>query len=144
MTKESLDNAIDKEAKNVKLTATVSFVGLSYQNNELTKYATFLFKEKYSQEINQDSIKLSVEEPEENDNEEIEATIQMEAGLLPDIDTADVVNKVENMSRKDALSYLSGLPQVAETKITFAPGIPFIFNLFPRLPNQISVEVKPE
>ncbi|HSA84142.1 MAG TPA: baseplate J/gp47 family protein, partial [Patescibacteria group bacterium] len=144
ISKENFDNDVDDEAKTVKLTATVSFVSLAYNNDDLNKYAASLFRDKYSQDINEETIKTLIEEPEENDDEQIAAKLSMEAGLLPDINTNDVAQKIESLSRTDAEAFLNALPQVEETKINFSPGIPFIFNIFPRLPNHITLEIQAE
>ncbi len=145
LNKPKFDNNIDEEAKTVKLTATVEFEALAYENSELNNYAKSLLKDKYSQDINDQSIKNNIQDPKEGTkDQQVEAKLAIQAGLLPDIDTQDVVNKVEKMSLGKAKEFLSGLPQVADNQITFSPGIPLLPNLFPRLPNHVSIELKPE
>jgi hypothetical protein len=144
LSREKFDNDVDKEAKQVKLTATVTFQSLAYNNEDVNNYAKFLLKDKYSQDISEKSIKNTVADPEENKDGQVDADLILEAGLLPDIDTGDVVNRVENMSLKEALAFLSDLPQIAEAKVNFEPAIPLLPNFMPRLPNQVSVEVKTE
>lgn len=141
--KAKFDNDVDDEAKKVKLTATVKFEALAYNNDEINNYAKSLLKNKYSQDISDNSIKNTITDPKEK-KDTIEAKLAIEAGLLPDIDTEDVVSKVEKMSLKDAKSFLGELPQVAKSTVTFNPSIPLLPNLFPHLPNHISIEVKPE
>lgn len=142
--KPKFDNDVDDEAKKVTLTATVIFSALTYENDELNNYAKSLLKGKYSQDISDKSIKNTISDPEETDDEQVEAKLAIQAGLLPDIDTEDVLSKVENLSLQNAKELLNGLPQVAESQITFSPSIPLLPNFFPRLPNQVSIEVKPE
>lgn len=137
------NNDVDDEAKTVTLTASVKFEALAYENDAITTFAKSLLKEKYSQDISDKSIKFAITDPEENEDD-VEATLGIEAGLLPDIDTADVISKVEKMSLGDAKTFLSGLAQVSESKITFSPNIPLLPSLLPNLPKQVSIEVKPE
>jgi len=144
LNKTNFDNNTDDEAKKVKLTASVVFEGLAYENDELTNYAKTLLKDKYSQDISDKSIKNSIEDANEKNDSQIEAKLTIEAGLLPDINTQDVTNKIKDMSAKAAQEYLANLPQVANSKITFSPGIPFLSMIFPKLPNNITVEIKPE
>jgi hypothetical protein len=141
--KAKFDNDVDDEAKKVTLTASVKFEALAYENHAINTFAKSLLKEKYSQDISDKSIKYAITSPEEN-KDSVAAKLGIEAGLLPDIDTADVVSKVEKMSLKDAKSFLSGLAQVSDSKITFSPNIPLLPSLLPSLPDHISVEVKPE
>ena len=129
--------------KKITLTANVKFEALAYENEAINTFTKSLLKEKYSQDISDKSIKYAINDPEENEDS-IEAKLGIEAGLLPDIDTTDVINKVEKMSLRDAKSFLSGLAQVSDSKVTFSPNIPLLPNLFPSLPNHISIEVTPE
>jgi hypothetical protein len=142
LNKASFDNDVDDEAKKVKLTATVVFQALAYNNDEIVDYTKTLLKDKYSQDISEESIKSAVRDAKEKSDSEVEATLAIQAGLLPDIDTKDVVSKVETMSLGEARELMAGLPQVADSKISFSPAIPLIPQLFPRLPKQVSVEVK--
>ncbi len=142
--KPKFDNNVDDEAKKVTLTATVEFEALAYANDELNSYAKSLLKDKYSQDISDKSIKISVVDPKETKDNQVAAKLAIQAGLLPDINTDDVIKKIESMSSGKAKEYLSGLPQVADTQISFSPAIPFLPNLFPKLPKQITVEIKPE
>jgi hypothetical protein len=141
--KVKFDNDVDDEAKKVTLTASVKFEALAYENDAINTFAKSLLKEKYSQDISDKSIKYAITDPEEN-KDTVEAKLGIEAGLLPDIDTEDVINKVEKMSLRDAKSFLSGLAQVSDSKVTFSPNIPLLPSLLPSLPDHISVEVKPE
>lgn len=142
--KEKFDNDVDDEATKVTLTATVRFSALAYENEELNTYVKSLLKEKYSQDISDKSIKNTINDPEETEDGQVEAKLAIEAGLLPDINTEDILRRVENKSLGDAKKILNGLPQIASSQVTFSPGIPLIPNLFPKLPNQISIEIKPE
>jgi hypothetical protein len=143
---QKLDKDIDTEAKKVKLTADVKFSGMAYQENEIIDYSKSLLKSKYSQDISfaDNSIKNEIKDAKERKDKQIEATLVVTAGLLPSINTEELIKKTKDKSFNETKEMLSGQPQVVNTQINFSPPVFFLPNLFPRLPNQISVEVKPE
>lgn len=134
------------EATKVTLTANVVFIGLAYTNAQLEEYAQTVLKDEYAEDINiaEGSIKSTVSDAELKDGKTASATVTMEAGLIPQIDTQDVVENVHDKSLDQAKEIVSNLPQVSQTDITFSPPIFLVPNLIPRLPNQIEVEVKTE
>lgn len=134
------------EAAKVTLTANVVFIGLAYENTQLEEYAKTALKNEYADDMNiaEGSIKSTVSNAEMTNSKMVSASVSMEAGLVPQIDTHDVIENVQNKSLGQAKEIVSNLPQVAQTDITFSPPIFFIPNLIPRLPNQIEVEVKTE
>lgn len=144
ITEEDFDKDVDDEAKQVKLTASVKFEGMIYQNNDLEDFDKSVLKDKYSQDISfaDKSLKNEVRDAKANGDDEIKARLKITAGLLPKIDNNEVVGKLKNKSPGQAKEILSTLPQVAGSEIKFSPNIFFLSNLFPTLPNNISVVVK--
>ncbi len=134
------------EASKVTLRASVVYLGIAYENSELAEYAQTIIKDQYADDVTvaENSVKSTVDDTELTDSKTATANVTIQAGLLPQIDTQDVIKNVQNKSLGQAQETLANLPQVSKTDITFSPPI-FIFpNLFPRLPNQISVKVNPE
>lgn len=146
LTKTKYDKKVDEEAKKVTLAATVAFTGMAYKNSDVKDYAKSLLKDTYDDDTNiaNDSMNVTVEDATLKKNKTVEASIIIEAGLLPNIDTDEVVKELEGKSLDEAKAIVNSLPQVTSSEITFAPGIPLLPSLFPRLPQHISVEVRSE
>lgn len=141
---EKFDKKEGDEAKKVTLKATVAYAGIAYDNEEFHEYAQSVLKSKYNQDVTlaDNSIKEEVMSATLKDAKSASARVTLRGGLLPKIDTQDVIENVQDKSLSEAKETIGNLPQVAETDITFSPPIPLLPNLFPRLPNQIEVEVK--
>ena len=144
ITDEDFDKNVDDEAKEVKLKATVKFEGMSYQNEDLENFDKSILKDQYSQDISfaDKSLKNEIKNTKTESDKELSATLKITAGLLPKIESSEVVSKLKGKSPKEAKELLSALPQAAGSEIKFSPNILFISNLFPRLPNNISVVIK--
>lgn len=141
---EDFDKDIDDEAKQVKLKGTVEYIGMSYQNSDLENFDESILKDKFSDEIilAKGSLKNKVNNTKVNNEEEIEASLSITAGLLPKINSQEVANKLKDKSTKDAKEILGTLPQVVDSQIKYSPNIFFLSSLFPRLPKNINVIVK--
>ncbi len=147
----SLENAtFDKkegdEATKVTLKGNVVYQGLAYSNDDLKEYGLTVLKAQYADDVTFDekSVKGSVEDVSLEDPKTAEASVTVEGGQLPEMDTNDIIKNVKDQSLGQARETISNLPQVTKTDITFSPPIFIIPDLFPRLPNQINVEIKTE
>ncbi len=146
MEKPVFDKKVGDEAKKLKLKAKVVFGGMVYDNDELTSFAKSIIKSRNSQGISfaDNSIKQLIKDAKEKSEKEIQATVSIQAGLLPNIEKDDVLKKIQGKSLKEAEETLSSLPQVTHSDIKFSPNIPLLPVVFQRLPNNITVESKPE
>jgi hypothetical protein len=88
------------------------------------------------------SIKNNVEDAKKKSAKEVEASVALEAGLLPNIDKSEVMKNLEGKSLQGARDELSKLPQLDSSDIKFSPNIPFLPNIFPTLPKNITVDIK--
>lgn len=142
--KTNFDKDVGDEASKVKLSATVSFNTLTYQNGDLSEYAKSLLKNHYSQEITfaDNSVKATVKETKVQNEKEAQTKVMLTAGLLPNIDIADIKNRLKGKSPSETKEFVDNLPQVMKSTLIFSPNIPFFANLFPRLPNTVDVVVK--
>jgi hypothetical protein len=134
------------EATKVTLTASVVFLGMAYTNKDLEDYAQTVLKSQYADDIRlaEKSVKSTVDSAELTNEKTVTASLKLEGGLLPQIDTDDIIENVKDKSLGDAKNTVANLPQVSKTDITFSPPVLLLPNVFPRLPNQIAVEVKTE
>lgn len=140
------DKDVDEEAKEVKLTATVSFKGLAYNNSDLENFDKSILKDSYSQDISfaQGGLKNELKNPEVNEDKEIQADVEITAGLLPKIDNSEVVAKLKNKSPKDAREIISKIPQVVDSEIKYSPNLSFLSSIYNKLPTKTSVLIKTE
>lgn len=144
--KANYDKKVDEEAKTVKLKASVVFNGMAYNNSELEEYAKSVLKRDQAGDINfaDKTIKATVKEAKSKDEKTMTASVLIEGGALPNMDTSDVAKQLEGKSYGDAMDTLSSLPQIAKSDITFSPSIPFLPQIFPTLPKNITVVTKSE
>lgn len=146
ITDEDFDKDVDDEAKEVKLKAIVKFEGMSYDNEDLENFDKSVLKDNYSEDISfaNNSIKNELKNTKVKNANEIQSTASIVAGLLPQINSNEVAVKLRDKSSKEAKDILSTLPQVTNSEIKYSPNIFFLSGIFPRLPNNIKVTVKPE
>lgn len=142
--KATFDKKVDEEAKKVKLTASVVFDGMAYDNKDLEEYAKEYLERDQSGDVSlaNNSIKAVVKETKEKGNDEMEATVELQGGVLPKLDTTEVAEGIQGKSYGDAKDKLNNLPQIASSNITFSPGIPVLPQFFPSLPKKIKVIIK--
>ncbi len=141
--KATYDKKVDEEAKKVTLKASVVFDGMSFSNKDLEEYAKAILKKDQSDDVSfaEDTVKAEVKEAKQNEEKEMEATVNIEAGVLPKIDTTEVAEGLQGKSYGEAKDKLANLPQIATSEIKFSPGIPFLPQFFPSLPKKIKVVI---
>ncbi len=135
------DRQAGDEAKTVKLIATISFTGLSYQNVDETNFAKDILTKKYAKDMNidEDSVDVSIKDAKKESASEITATFIMDASLLPKIETEPLEKQFSGKPRQEVDNIISHLPGVADAVITYTPNISFLARLLPRLPNNVNV-----
>ncbi|MGH7204168.1 MAG: baseplate J/gp47 family protein, partial [Candidatus Levyibacteriota bacterium] len=141
---QHFDKSVNDEAKQVSLNANVVFSGIAYTKSDLNEYAKTILKDKASQggNVADKTLNATVGSATLKTKSMATATVLLEAGILPNMDQQDIINNIKDKSLGDAKNTLSSLSQVQEADITFSPPIPLLPSLFPRLPHQISVEIK--
>lgn len=135
---------VGDEASQVTLNASVVYSGMEYANSDLDNFAKTIMKQKFPQDPNiaNNSVKETVNDAQQRTSDAVTATVSLQAGLLPNIKTQDVMSAIQHKSVGDAKSTLSNFPQVESADITFSPPIPFLPSLFPSLPHHINVKVQ--
>ena len=141
--KPKFDKAIDDEAKDIKLIASVKFDGISYKNADIENLDKSILKDNYSQDISfaDNTLKNEITDVK-TDKDSIKAKLKITGGLLPKIDNAEVKNKLKGKSSTDAKKLLGSLPQVANIDIKYSPDILYLSNFFPLLPKNIQLVIK--
>jgi hypothetical protein len=140
--KTNYDKNAGDEAKAVKLTANVSFSGLSYQESETKKFAKEILQKKYSNDtVDENKIETKIIDTKQKSPKEIAATLIMNASLLPKINGEAIAKELSGKSRKEADAILSRIPQLEGSEIRYSPNISFLSKLFPGLPNHVTINV---
>lgn len=142
--KKKLSKEIDNEAKDVTLTATVTFVGIAYQKKDLLAFSQETLKNKYSQDqtIPEEHIKTTIGSIKKDD-EELQGILEIQAGLLPKFDNAKIAKDLTGKSFVAVDAYAKDLPQVDRAEIALSPNLPFLPKTLPRMGNNITVLVQP-
>src|SRR5579885_1459767 len=142
----NFDKQVGDQANTVKITGTETFSGLAYNTTDLIQFSQALLKSKYSQAITfaANSIKATVNNAKQKDTMAINATVAIQAGLLPKIDTDTILSQIHGKSVAQAKATLMTLPQVSNATIKFSPPLPLISSFLPGLPKHVDVEIKPE
>jgi len=141
--KTKYDKDAGDEAKAIKLSATVSFTGLSYQEAETKKFAKEILQKNYSKDMTFDEkdIQTKIEDAKQKSPKEIAATLIMNASLLPKIDNQGIARQLSGKSSKEAEFIISRIPQLERSEIHYTPNISFLSKLLPRLPNHVTIDV---
>lgn len=144
--KPKFDKAVDDEAKQVKLTGSINFEGVSYKNEDIENFDKSILKDHYSSDISfaGNSLKNDVKDAKVKNDKEIQTSLKITAGLLPKIDKDEVMNKIKNKSPKQTKEIIGTLPQVVSSEIKYTPNIALLADIFQRLPKNLSVLVKSE
>lgn len=139
--KSKYDKDAGDEGKTVKLTATIKFTGLSYQNTDEKKFAKAIFDKKYANNMTYDenNIEIQLKDPKKENDNEISATLDLNASLLPKIETQVLSKKLSGKPAREANTLISQLPQVKNMTVAYNPNIYFLAKLFPNLPNNVTV-----
>lgn len=137
------DKNAGDEAKTVKLSGTLTYSGLSYQNTDVKEFSKALLEKNYAKNMTSDenTLDIKVNDAKKKSDKEITATLTINAALLPKIDNQSIAKQISGKSVKDAEAIISHFPQVEHTTIVYTPNISFLATLFPRLPNHVTVTV---
>ncbi len=135
------DKNAGDEAKNVKLSATISYTGLSYQINDAKEFAKTLLEKEYGKNktFNEDTLKINLKNTEKKNQKQVSATLAITVSLLPKIETSEISKKLSGKTRQEVAAILSRYPQLAGTDIVYRPNIFYLGALFPVLPSHVVV-----
>lgn len=128
LSKKSLNSKVGDETNQLTLTGTVEFQGISYDKNDLITFSKELLEKDVpkDQRIDYNNIKTAVLNIKQENDEEIEANLNIKALLLPKISEIKLTNDLKGKSFKTAEDILYKLPQVSDIDIYFSPKLPFL------------------
>jgi hypothetical protein len=128
LSKEQFSAKIGDEAKQLTLTGTAQYQGISYGKSDIAAFSKSLLSKNIppNQEIDYNNIRTLVLNISNKNTEEIDAKLDIKALLLPKIDKNKLIKDIKGKSLKVSEDLISKLPQVAEVSIKFSPDIPFL------------------
>lgn len=143
MSGKQLDHKAGDQASSVTLTATISYDALSYNKADLDKVAQAIIQaNNQGENISTHNVQETVQNPTVSKNgQDINATLQIKAGLLPQIDTNAVAKQLAGKPVSSAQSILTNVPQLAGVKATLSPNLFFLPQSFPHIASHILVGV---
>jgi len=144
LAKKSFNKDVGEETKTVTLKTQVTFDGIAYKNENLNAIAKSIISDKSSenQAVSEKGVKNTLRSIKEKNEDEVSASLVVNAGLLPKIDTTKVLQDVKGKSFADAEEILSQMSQIDGVDIVLIPNIPFLPKLLPRLEKNIKVTVQ--
>ncbi|MDP2585539.1 MAG: baseplate J/gp47 family protein, partial [Candidatus Levybacteria bacterium] len=144
LSKKSLNVGIGDEANQVTLTGTVEYQGISYDKNDLITFSKALLSKDIppNQEVDYNNIKTVVLDMKQENDEEIEANLNIKTLLLPKIDATKMTKNLKGKSFKFTQDLFYKLPQVANVDIKLSPNLPFLPKNLPAREKNITILIK--
>ncbi len=142
--KKDFSEAVGDEAKTLTLSSSVTFEGISYNNEDLLSFTKALIKEKFDPKLtvaNRD-IENTLKSIKQKDETSVTAILAMRARLLPKIDQQALKKKLAGKSFETARDTLTEYPQVENVEITLFPPLPLLPQILPRQSQNITIEIK--
>jgi hypothetical protein len=144
LSKEELSAKIGDQTNQLSLTGTVDYQSLSYNKSDLIEISKSLLSQDIpaNQTIDYGNIKTSVINIKNKNDEEINATFNIKALLLPKISESEIIKNLKGKSFKYAEDLLNKFPQVSNVSIKLSPNIPFLPKNLPARENNIKILIK--
>ena len=127
----------------VKLTSSVTFEGVAYNNDDLIAFAKTLL-----QKDSDDELEVSEKDIENSlknitiDEDTITAALSIKARLVPVIDQKALRKTLAGKSFEEVRKTLKEYPQVDDVTITLFPPIPFLPAVMPRIAENITIDLQ--
>ncbi len=141
---KSFNHNLGDQTNSVTLTATITFHGAAYKSQDLQDLAKTMLKDKFTgnSSLSDKGITANVNKLQpSSDGKSIGATLDLQAGLLPNIDTSSLVTQITGKTANQATQILNGIPQIESSTIQLSPHIPLIPQILPRFSKHIIIEV---
>lgn len=141
LSQKSFDKKEGQEASSVTLEGTAAYQGISYKKNDINSFFQNILKENNPDLVfSQDKVKYDVQNLKEKD-QEITATINIKAPLLPKIDSSKLVKELSGKSFEESQNFIFKIPQVSNVSIKLNPSLPFIPKVLPKISGNISIKI---
>lgn len=140
LTSSDFDKKIGDEATKLNLEGKVNFKALVFERNTIFDYSEKHLVPQGSS-INRENLKINFKNAKAKNERDVEAELNIEARILPQVNIEEVTSKISGKSFKEAESLLLAIPNITSVKITFSPNLPFLPKVFPRINKNIKIEI---
>lgn len=134
------DKKIDDEASQFTLKGTVDFETVEYDNKEIVDLTSSIFNISKDQ-LKSDNLDISAKNIGVADNKDVNADLNIKAGILPKIDKSDLSKQIAGISVDKAKNMISNIDQVQGVVITLSPNIPLLPKNLPDNPDKITITI---
>lgn len=135
----NFDREEGDEASTVSLSGRVSFVGLLFERNDILNYAEENLTPEDSS-INRENLEIDFENMEVLSDEEVQADLNIQARILPEIDENEIAQRISRKSFDEASEIILSIPNIAGVEISFSPNIPLLPKILPSA-SKIKIEI---
>ncbi len=140
---KKFDRKENDTAKTLKLNASVTYTLGVYNKEELLNFISssdeFDVPDEFKLSDNESTIKIS---DIKQDGKDLSAKLSYNAIFKPSLDEKSVPKIVAGKGSKEALDSLKQTPGISDASIQFENAIPFLPQIVPLNPGNISIEVK--
>ncbi|MGA2967971.1 MAG: baseplate J/gp47 family protein [Candidatus Levyibacteriota bacterium] len=137
---QSLSQKAGDQAASVTLKGTVDFAALTYNSGDMLKLTQALFGTGSTQ-ISQSNLAVTAKNIVDNGDGSVTADLQINAGLLPNLDSATVIKQITGLPVSKARNLLLNMPQVENVGIDLKPSLPFLSQNLPASPKNITIQI---
>ena len=142
VSKRTLSKDIGDEATSTTLKATVTYTALAYRKSDIDDLIADLLKGKLdTMTIKHDATTYDVSDAKVTSDKQVDATIAVNAGLLPKIDQDKLKEDIAGKSFTDAIEYLKHVSDIADANIMAKPNLPLLPKFLPKNPANISITI---
>lgn len=139
--KKSFSKDIDDEANEVSLTATITYKGVSYKNQDILAFAKDKLEDSNGNlEVDEQSIETSATDLKEK-GDGASAKLKIKARLVPKLDEKELAKEISGKSRSDAIQRLNEINEVSGVDIKIFPPIPLLPDRLPFSSGKIKIVI---
>jgi hypothetical protein len=144
ISEERFDKAAEEEADRLKLSLSVSFQSLLYQRKKLSNLVQEKIKSSISSgfEFREEKSEVTFKLDEVLNERKALFSASFKATLWPKIDQDQIRKNLRGKRQTLGESYLNGLPNLLEYEVVFTPNLPSAIKTFPRVLENIEIELK--
>lgn len=141
--KKEFNKQLGDEASSLTLNGSIDYIGVAYKSSDFTAYATKLLSGHFPSNLSlSPNVKETVKKIKQKSDTEVLATIDIQALLLPKLDTKKISSDIAGKTFADAENIILKLPQVSDVRIHLSPDLLFLPKSLPRLSKNIQISSK--
>lgn len=142
---EEYSAKVGDEADSVSLTAAINQTNYIYQIKDIS----LLGQQEILSDIPEnfailpEGTTVEVTDSQINEDDTAQVTAKITLKLMPTIETQTVARNLTGKYPHDTEEYLRGLPNYVRSQVTITPNLPKRLATFPRITENIAIEIKP-